>query len=350
MRALEPAVGWGENEALRTRSRTRSGYPRAMRSLFVMDPIDSLDLKGDSTFMLMLASSGRNWPVSWCHPQAMWGEAGKAFAKVQDVVTTRAGFSPGSWREAPLSEFDVVWMRKDPPFDMTYIFSTYLLDLCGPRTLVLNSPAGLRSRNEKLFAAAYVDLTPPTLISRDITRIVAFAEAQPDRVVLKPWDGNGGRGVLVSRAGDPNLRAMIEVLSDEGRRYILAQRHLPEIVEGDKRILLVDGEPAGAVLRVPGKSDHRGNLHVGATAHATTLTDREREICARIGPVLRAEGLVFVGIDVIGGWLTEINVTSPTGIQQVNRFDGVAIEEQLLDAALARFNTLNETKPVVETA
>ena len=313
-----------------------------MRSLFVMDPIDSLDLSGDSTFMLMMASSARGWPVSWCHPNAMWGEGGRSFARVQDVVTARTGFSPGSWRDVALSEFDVVWMRKDPPFDMTYIFSTYLLDLAGPNTLVLNSPAGLRSRNEKLFAAALVDLTPPTLISRDIKRITAFAEAQPDRVVLKPWDGNGGRGVLVTKAGDPNLRAMIEVLTEEGRGYILAQRHLPEIAEGDKRILIVDGEPAGAVLRVPGKSDHRGNLHVGATAHQTSLTAREHEICARIAPILRAEGLVFVGIDVIGGWLTEINVTSPTGIQQVNRFDGVAVEEQLLDAAVRRFNALVE--------
>jgi glutathione synthase len=307
-----------------------------MRSLFVMDPLDTLDLSGDSTFMLMQASTGRNWPVCWCHPSMMWGEGGRAFARVQAVATTPEGFTPGAWSERALADFDLVWMRKDPPFDMGYIFSTYLLDLGGPRTLVLNRPAGLRTRNEKLFAAAFTDLTPPTLISRDLGRILAFAAAQPDRVVLKPWDGNGGRGVLVSRAGDPNLRSMIEVLSDEGRRYILAQRHLPAIAEGDKRILLVDGEPAGAVLRVPGATDHRGNLHVGATAHATTLTPREHEICARIGPTLREEGLLFVGIDVIGGWLTEINVTSPTGIQQVNRFDGVRVEESLLDAALAR--------------
>lgn len=307
-----------------------------MRSLFVMDPLDSLDLSGDSTFMLMLASSRRGWPVAWCHPSEMWGLGGKTFARAQWVVTTEAGFERGEWAEVELSAFDVVWMRKDPPFDMTYIFSTYLLDFAPPTTLVLNAPAGLRSRNEKLFAAAYADLTPPTLISRDIRKIMEFAASQSGKVVLKPWDGNGGRGVLVSQRGDPNLRSMIEVLSGEGRNYILAQRHLPEIAEGDKRILLVDGQPAGAVLRVPGTSDHRGNLHVGATAHAATLTDRELEICARIGPTLKAEGLVFVGIDVIGGWLTEINVTSPTGIQQVNRFDGVAIEEQLLAAAVRR--------------
>ena len=307
-----------------------------MRSLFVMDPLEGLDLSGDSTFALMRASTARDWEVWWCHPGALWAEAGQARARAQRVVTSADGFERHEWAEVALADFQLVWMRKDPPFDMGYIFSTYLLDLVGPKTLVLNAPAGLRSRNEKLFAAAYADLTPPTLISRDIERLRAFVEAQPDRAVLKPWDGNGGRGVLVTRAGDPNLRSMIEVLTDEGRRYILAQRHLPEIADGDKRIILVDGEPAGAVLRVPGRADHRGNLHVGATAHATTLTPREREICARIGPTLRAEGLLFVGIDVIGGWLTEINVTSPTGIHQVNRFDGVQLEERILDAAAAR--------------
>jgi glutathione synthase len=308
-----------------------------MRSLFVMDPLESVDLAGDSTYALMRASTRRGWETWWCHPSTMWGEGGRAFARMQRVVTTTAGFERLETEERALADFQLVWMRKDPPFDMTYIFTTYLLDLVPRTTLVLNDPAGLRSRNEKLFAAAYADLTPPTLISRDIARIVAFAQALPDRVVLKPWDGNGGRGVLVSRAGDPNLRSMIEVLSDEGRRYILAQRHLPEIAAGDKRILLVDGEPAGAVLRVPGAADHRGNLHVGATAHATTLTAREQDICARIGPTLRAEGLVFVGIDVIGGWLTEINVTSPTGIHQVNAFDGVQVEERVLDAAVRRW-------------
>ncbi len=311
-----------------------------MRSLFVMDDLDTLDLPGDSTVALMAASTGRGWEAWWCHPSAMWGQGGRAFARAQRVDTRATAFDRQQWAEVQLADFDVVWMRKDPPFDMTYIFSTYLLDMVGTRTLVLNAPAGLRARNEKLFAAAYDDLTPPTLISNNIARIMAFAAAQPAKVVLKPWDGNGGRGVLVTQTGDPNLRSMIEVLSDEGRRFILAQRHLPEIADGDKRILLVDGEPVGAVLRVPGKADHRGNLHVGATAHATTLTPRELEICARIGPTLQAEALVFVGIDVIGGWLTEINVTSPTGIRQVNRFDGTLVEERILDAALRRHGAL----------
>lgn len=311
-----------------------------MRSLFVMDDLDTLDLAGDSTVALMGASTARGWEVWWCHPSAMWGEGSRSFARAQRVETRDTAFLRLEWAEVQLADFDVVWMRKDPPFDMTYIFCTYLLDMVGPRTLVLNAPSGLRARNEKLFAAAYDELTPPTLISNNIARIMAFAGVQPGKVVLKPWDGNGGRGVLVTQAGDPNLRSMIEVLSEEGRRFILAQRHLPEIAEGDKRILLVEGAPVGAVLRVPGKADHRGNLHVGATAHATTLTPRELEICARIGPTLRAEALLFVGIDVIGGWLTEINVTSPTGIRQVNRFDGTLVEERILDAALRRHGAL----------
>lgn len=229
-----------------------------MRSLFVMDDLDTLDLPGDSTVALMAASTGRGWEAWWCHPSAMWGQGGRAFARAQRVDTRATAFDRQQWAEVQLADFDVVWMRKDPPFDMTYIFSTYLLDMVGTRTLVLNAPAGLRARNEKLFAAAYDDLTPPTLISNNIARIMAFAAAQPAKVVLKPWDGNGGRGVLVTQTGDPNLRSMIEVLSDEGRRFILAQRHLPEIADGDKRILLVDGEPVGAVLRVPGKAFTEG--------------------------------------------------------------------------------------------
>lgn len=308
-----------------------------MRSIFVIDPIETLNLAGDSSYALMRESSRRGWECWWCHPNDLWAEGGRTRVRAQSVVATATGFERGEWREQELSSFQLVWMRKDPPFDMTYIFTTYLLDLVGPGTLVLNAPAALRSRNEKLFAAAFADLTPPTLISADVGRILAFAAAQPDRVVLKPWDGNGGRGVLVSRMGDPNLRSMIEVLSGEGRRYIIAQRYLPEIVEGDKRIILIDGEPAGAVLRVPGAGDHRGNLHVGATARATTLTPREREICARIGPSLREEGMLFVGIDVIGPYLTEINVTSPTGLHEINAFDGVVLEAQLLDAAQRRW-------------
>jgi glutathione synthase len=219
---------------------------------------------------------------------------------------------------------------------MEYIFTTYLLERVPAGTLVLNRPSSIRSLNEKLFTLEFPDLCVDTLVSRDLARIVAFAESLPDRVVLKPWDGNGGRGVLVSTARDGNLRSMIELLTQEGRQAIFAQRYIPEIVQGDKRIILVDGVPAGALLRVPSGRDHRGNMHAGATVARATLSARDAEICARLGPRLREEGLVFVGIDVIGDYLTEINVTSPTGIQEINRLDGVRLEAQLLDAALRR--------------
>ena len=311
-----------------------------MNTLYVMDPLASLNLAGDSTYMLMQESTRRGASVAWCTPSDLYAREGAVpWARCQPVVTRpveTGAFDTGAWGERPLTDFDVIWMRKDPPFDMTYIFTTYLLEMAttasGGRTRVYNHPQGLRSRNEKLFALQFAGLTPPTLVSHEIARIVAFAESLPGKVVLKPWDGNGGRGVLVSHKDDFNLRSMIELLTGEGKHYILAQRHLPEIVDGDKRILLVNGEPVGAMLRVPGPKDHRGNMHVGATVHGCAITEREQTICAAISGMLKAEGQLFVGIDVIGGYLTEINVTSPTGIQEINRLQGVQVERQIWDA------------------
>lgn len=307
-----------------------------MKHLFVMDPLDRLNYAHDSTWMMMRACSQQGDTVSWCEPPALFAHQGRSHARTQQVVALPEApyFERGAWAEAPLDDFDVVWMRKDPPFDMNYIFATYHLSLT--RALVINHPAGLRSRNEKLFAFGYADLTPETLITSDIRRILDFAEAQPDRVVLKPWDGNGGRGVLVTRKGDPNLRSMAEILTVEGTQAVIAQRYLPEIVDGDKRILLIEGEPVGAMLRVPTASDHRGNMHAGASVIRCELSDRDKEICARIGPTLREEGFVFVGIDVIGGFLTEINVTSPTGIQDINALEGIEIEQLLYQAVCRR--------------
>lgn len=317
-----------------------------MNILYVMDPIASLRLAGDSTYMLMRESSRRGHTSSWCTPSDLYAREGAVpWARCQPVRTTAAAthdeaFELGAWEERPLTGFDVVWMRKDPPFDMTYIFTTYLLDMAitasGGRTRVYNRPQGLRARNEKLFALQFEGLTPPTLVSHEIARIVTFAESLPGKVVLKPWDGNGGRGVLVSHKDDPNLRSMIELLTGEGRHFILAQQHLPAITAGDKRILLVDGEPVGAMLRVPGPKDHRGNMHVGATVAGCGLTDRDRAICDAIGGYLKAEGQLFVGIDVIGDSLTEINVTSPTGIQEINGLHGVHVERLVWDAVEAQ--------------
>lgn len=305
-----------------------------MRTLFVLDPLHRLNLAGDSTYMLMREATDRGWPTWWCTPDDLYAldQVGRARAQSVRTFAGPARFETGDTRDMALGDFDAVWMRKDPPFDMAYIFATYLLEMAPPHTRVWNRPSALRAHNEKLFALSFPGLCPETLVSRDPKRILAFAASLPDRVVLKPWDGNGGRGVLVSRSGDPNLPAMIELLTGEGRHAILAQRHLPEIREGDKRILLVDGEIAGAMLRVPGQGDHRGNLHVGASASSSVITPRDREICAQIAPSLREKGLLFVGIDVIGRHCTEINVTSPTGIQEINQLDGVRIEAQVLDA------------------
>jgi glutathione synthase len=226
-------------------------------------------------------------------------------------------------------------MRKDPPFDMDYVFSTYLLDLVPPTTTVLNDPATIRNANEKMYAMQWPHLCPPTLATRHIARAMEWAK-QWERVVIKPWDGNGGRGVLVSHASDPNLRSMLEILTEEEHQHILVQRYIPEITLGDKRVIMIDGAPVGWMARVPQPGDHRGNMHVGATVEACELTQRDREICTALTPRLKAEGLLFVGIDIIGNYLTEINVTSPTGIQEINRLMGLRLERTLTDAVLAR--------------
>jgi glutathione synthase len=202
-------------------------------------------------------------------------------------------------------------------------------------TLVVNDPGHIVLCNEKLWAMAFPDLHPPTLLTRDLRQIRAFA-ADHDRIVLKPWDGNGGRGIVVTHAADKNLGSLVELLTDEGRRACIAQAYVPAIEAGDKRILLFDGEPVGAILRVPGTADHRGNMHVGARVQATELSARDRAICARLGPELARRGMLFVGIDVIGEWLTEINVTSPTGIQEANRLYGLRLEADLVDRVASR--------------
>ena len=312
-----------------------------MKTLFVMDPLERINVRGDSTYMLMLAAQRRGWPVEMCTPRDLWVQDGQTWGRCTSVriATGPQPFLTEPAVDRPLADFDVVWMRKDPPFDMAYIFTTYLLEAIPPSVLVLNRPESIRSCNEKLFTLQFLRFISPTLISHEVKRIKAFAQAAPGRIVLKPWDGNGGRGVLVTEAGDPNLASMIEVLTQEERVAIIAQHYVPEIVDGDKRIILVDGEPVGWMLRVPQKGDHRGNMHAGASVVACALSERDREVCAALGPELRRRGLMFVGIDMIGPCLTEINVTSPTGIQEINELMGLRLEETVTDAvveALAR--------------
>ena len=245
-------------------------------------------------------------------------------------------FTLGAETELDLAGVDIVLMRQDPPFDLAYITATHLLDHIHPRTLVVNDPAEVRNAPEKLFVTRFDGLLPPTLIASDRDEILAF-RAEHEDIVVKPLYGNGGAGVFHVGPEDENLGSLLDMYADIYREPIIVQRYLPEIRDGDKRIILVDGEAVGGVSRMPRDGDARANFHAGGAARKTALTPRERDICARIGPALRERGLVFVGIDVIGDYLTEINVTSPTGIQEINRLDGICIEASIWDAIERRF-------------
>lgn len=309
-----------------------------MRSLFVMDPLERIVVGGDSTYVMMRECSDRGFEVWMCTPGDLSSLSGAVRARATPVRTTEA--APYFHTEAPvdlsLSDVDVVWMRKDPPFDMHYIFTTYLLDMVPG--LVVNDPRGLKLFNEKMWVQQqWPELQPATLISNQVAKLTEFVRERGDEAtVLKPWDGNGGRGVLVTTGQDRNLRSMAEVLTQDGQHYVIAQAYISEVSEGDKRVLFIDGEVAGAINRVPVAADHRANMHAGAEVAAVELDARDREICAAIGPALREWGQVFVGIDLIGGYLTEINITSPTGIREVNRLYGKRLEADLVDAVLSR--------------
>lgn len=314
-----------------------------MKQLFVMDPLDRIHVSGDSTYMLMLEACRRGHTVAFCTPEDMFVVDGLTHAQLSFCIVTEEEpyFHIEPKKDESLGFFDVVWMRKDPPFNMDYIFSTYMLDLVPDHTLVLNDPCSIRNANEKMFALEFPQFCPRSLITREIQRARDFAQKENGKVVIKPWDGNGGRGVLVSQYDDPNFRSMLEILTDEERQYIIVQQYIPEVVEGDKRIILIEGEPVGWMARVPQPGDHRGNMHVGATVESFSLTPKDREICAALGSRLRELGLLFVGIDIIGEYLTEINVTSPTGIQEINPMMGIAIESLITDAVEKRWKEKN---------
>ena len=310
-----------------------------MRHLFLMDPIGSIRIDKDSTFALMCEAQKRGHAVGYGLVTGLYLREGVVRAVWQEATLTREQgrhATLGAPQDEALEAFDIVWMRKDPPFDMGYIFNTYLLELAESRgAFVVNAPAGLRGMNEKTWAMRFPGLVPMSLLTEDMTRIRAFAE-ELGAIVVKPLDGNGGEGVFIVRRDDPNIGVILEASTRHGTRKVLAQRYIPEAKLGDKRIILVDGVPAGALNRVPQGVDHRGNIHVGAQVRKSELTPREVEICNVLGPHLAAAGQVFVGIDVIGDWLTEVNVTSPTGIHEINAFDGVCLEAQIVDAAIRR--------------
>jgi glutathione synthase len=288
----------------------------------VMDPVATLHVKKDSTLAMILAAQRRGWSVHQIRQEDLLLEDGevRALSRPLSVDLDADPFwTLGDERPRRLADFDVVLMRKDPPFDMEFVYSTYLLERAAEGgALVVNRADSLRDCNEKFFATYFTDLCPPLVVTRRADRIRAFAQQHGD-VILKPLDGMGGASIFRHRAGDPNLSVIIETLTDHGRRQIMVQRYLPEIVDGDKRILMIDGEPVPfALARIPAQGESRGNLAAGGRGEARPLTEREREIAARVGPELRERGLTFVGLDVIGDWLTEVNVTCPTCIRELD--------------------------------
>ena len=297
----------------------------ALKVAVQMDPLESINIEGDTTFLMMLSAQARGHSLWVYTPDKLSLENGRVTAsgrsvRVQDVKGDHATF--GDWERRDLAEMDVVLLRQDPPFDMAYITATHILDAIHPKTLVVNNPTEVRNAPEKLFVTTFPGVQPPTLITSDIEAIYAFRAEHGD-VVLKPLHGHGGSGVARLLADDPNLDALLELHAAIGREPVIIQKFVPDVTKGDKRILLVDGEPVGAINRVPGAGQIRSNLRVGGRAEAVDLTARDRELCGIIGPELKARGLLFVGIDVIGDYLTEINVTSPTGARALQKFTGI---------------------------
>jgi glutathione synthase len=290
-----------------------------------MDPIEGINIEADTTFLMMESAQARGHSLFVYLTETLAMEDGRVFARGRDVSVQRVGGDHarfGEPRRVELSAFDVVLMRQDPPFDMHYIDATFFLEAIHPKTLVVNNPAEVRSAPEKIFVTQFPGLQPPTLITWDREAIRDFRARHGD-VVLKPLNGKGGSGVTRHLADDPNFDSLLEIHAELAREPVIVQKFLPSVTKGDKRILLVDGEPVGAINRVPEKGQIRSNMAVGGKPEPIELSARDREICAAIGPELKRRGLIFVGIDVIGDYLTEINVTSPTGAQALKRFTGV---------------------------
>ena len=298
-----------------------------------MDPIERIDISGDSTFALALEAQSRGHSLHYYGPRDLTFRNGIVTARTRPLTVRNVKgdhYALGASSVTTLSTMDVVLMRQDPPFDMAYITATHILERLPPRTLVVNDPFHVRNAPEKLFVTEFKAFMPPTLITSDLEEIRSF-RAEHREIILKPLYGNGGAGVFRVKEDDENLGALLEMFTQFYREPVIVQRYLPEVRKGDKRIILVDGTVAGAINRVPASGEARSNMHVGGRPEPTSLTRREEEICAALAPELKRRGLVFTGIDVIGGWLTEINVTSPTGIAEVKRFGGPDIAKLIWD-------------------
>jgi glutathione synthase len=313
----------------------------------VMDPVDKIDIDKDTTFVLMLEAQRRGHEIFFIELDDLFIRGGTPYTRYRALQLARARphYQLGAVKTGTLEEFDSVWMRKDPPFDLKFFFATHLLSLIDQsKCFVMNDPKGLREANEKLYALRFPEQIPQTLVSSEKQRLKGFMSELGGEMIIKPLDGCGGSGVFYLNEQDRNTNAILEAATENGRRLIMAQRYLPEIRQGDKRIIVLDGEPLGAVLRVPLESETRGNIHVGGQCVKAEVTARDREICAALAPLLRADGLYFVGLDVIGSFLTEVNVTSPTGIQEVNSLDDVHLESQVVDFVETRVEKLDRAR------
>lgn len=303
----------------------------ALKVALQMDPIGPINIDADSTFRIALEAQARGHSLFYYTPDRLSYREGRVLARGWPLEVRREKgnhFTLGAEVEVDLADWDVVWLRQDPPFDMGYITTTHILERIHPKTLVVNDPFWVRNYPEKLLVLNFPHLTPPTLVARDLATIRDFKHKHGD-IILKPLYGNGGAGVFRLDPSDRNLASLHELFIGINREPLIAQKYVPAVVKGDKRIILVNGEPVGAINRVPAAGETRSNMHVGGRPEKIGLTARDLEICAAIGPTLRDKGQIFVGIDVIGDWLTEINVTSPTGIQELERFDGTNAAETI---------------------
>lgn len=305
-----------------------------------MDHVSTLSIAGDTTFALALEAQARGNRLHHYTPDRLSMRSGKVEAVAETLIVRDVEgdhFALGEPRKIDLAQMDVVLLRQDPPFDMNYITTTHVLEQIHPDTLVVNDPAWVRNSPEKIFVTEYPDLMPETLITKDQREVAAFRREFGD-IIIKPLYGNGGAGIFHLQDGDRNMTSLLEMFDEMYREPFIVQRYLKDVRTGDKRIILIEGEAVGAINRVPAESDARSNMHVGGVAERTDMTDREREICERIGPALRERGFTLVGIDVIGGLLTEINVTSPTGVREVKKFGGADIAALFWDAVEARIS------------
>jgi glutathione synthase len=306
----------------------------ALRIGVVMDPIEKINIDKDTTFVLMLEAQQRRHEVYYMELDDLFVRGGTPYGRSRRLHVARRTphYRLGEFQTAALEDFDVLLMRKDPPFDMKFFFSTHLLSLVDEqKCFVMNNPRGLREANEKLYALRFPEQIPQTLVSSNMHQLKDFMEEHGGEMIIKPLDGSGGSGVFYLNRQDRNTNSILEAATNNGQKLVMGQRYLPEIRQGDKRIIVLNGEPLGAVLRVPLEEEIRGNIHVGGQCMRAEITQRDREICAALAPLLRADGLYFVGLDVIGNYLTEVNVTSPTGIQEINSLNNIHLESQVID-------------------